>query len=359
MYQLQRDAVVIGRASPYARHGGQAQQVPATQSDPVKLAALETLLRTIAEKAQGMTTQDILALNAAFLAASSSSSSSPPRAVARPPSAVVGQTSSATVTLHHASSMPEELSQPGAVLPALEEVGGDLHTVKISAKTNVKSIAGALSKSLRTHEMIVATAYGSDGANHGMKALSIARCYLAAEGLDLSATVAEVQPDPTITGPYRCFAFIVVRIQVPAKVGEPLCEAGVGRTDPLPRVVRPEGFQTDMKVSGTGNAQSLAGAIAKCLREDREVVVTAIGPASVSKCVEAMSLARGHVQGDGLQLAFYPGFEHIVMQGTGPGAGEQRCCVRIHVWPEAAQVADAGGGWAMCAATGGLQHTPQ
>merc|ERR1719382_1470767 len=121
-------------------------------------------------------------------------------------------------------------SQP--ILPTLEEVGGGLNTVKVSARANVKAVAGAISKSLRGHDMLVATAVGPDGTNHGMKALSIARCYLAAEGLGLSATVVEVQPELTLNGQGRCYAFVVVRIPVPAKTGDPMCEAGVGRTEP-------------------------------------------------------------------------------------------------------------------------------
>mmetsp|Transcript_17905 Transcript_17905/g.26849 ORF Transcript_17905/g.26849 Transcript_17905/m.26849 type:complete len:94 (-) Transcript_17905:94-375(-) len=91
-----------------------------------------------------------------------------------------------------------------------------------------------------------------------------------------------------------------------------------------------------MKVSGSGMSGPVGGAIAKCLREDREVIITAVGPASVAKCVEALALARSYLRTDGVELFFFPGFEHIIMQGTGPGAGEQRSCVRVHVWPEAA-----------------------
>merc|ERR1740123_942792 len=133
-------------------------------------------------------------------------------------------------------------------LPSLAEVIGSLQTVKVSAKTNVKSIAGAMSKALRGSEAFVATAVGPEGVNHGMKALCIARCYLAAEGLDLTATVTEVQPDDRISQG-QCYAFVVVRMQVAAKPG-PWASAGVGRTEPQVRFNRPMGHQTDMKVAG-------------------------------------------------------------------------------------------------------------
>jgi len=202
--------------------------------------------------------------------------------------------------------------------------------VKVSAKTNVKSIAGAMSKALRSCEAFVATSVGPEGINHAMKALCIARCYLAAEGLDLTTTVTEVQPDAGISIG-QCYAFTVVRMAVEAKPG-PLASAGVGRTEPQVRFSRPPGHQTDMKVSGSGTAGPVGGAIAKCLREDREIIINAVGPASVAKCVEAMVLARNAIQADGIELFFFPGFEEIIM--TGPGAGEQRSCVRVHVWAE-------------------------
>jgi len=235
--------------------------------------------------------------------------------------------------------MQQQALQQKQNLPTLADVVGTLQTVKVSAKTNVKSIAGAMSKALRTCEAFVATSVGPDGVNHAMKALCIARCYLAAEGLDLTATVTEVQPDAGIsTG--QCYAFIVVRIVVPAKPG-PWASAGVGRTEPQERFSRPPGHQTDMKVAGSGMAGPVAGAIAKCLREDREVLITAVGPASVTKCVQAMALARNALRTEGLELFFFPGFEYIIMQGVGPGSGKQHSCVRVHVWPESTAPVEA------------------
>mmetsp|Transcript_81623 Transcript_81623/g.205384 ORF Transcript_81623/g.205384 Transcript_81623/m.205384 type:complete len:378 (-) Transcript_81623:60-1193(-) len=361
-YRPQRDFGGGMRGGPY---GGQQQ------NDPMKVSALEQLLRTVAEKAQTMRTEEILALNAAFAVASSSSTTPPERALsalgASVQSSRSGTTSSAAFldpllqllqgqqSPRHQPALASSSSASAAPLPTLEEVGGGLNTVRVSSKAPVKSIAGAMSKSLRNNEMICATAVGPDGCNHGMKALSIARCYLAADGFDLSATVVEVQPDAAMNSPGQCFAFVVVRIVVPAKTGEPLCEAGVGRTEPLPRFVRPEGHQTDMRVSGSGNAATLGGALAKCLREDREIIVTAIGPASVAKCVEALALARGYVWADGLQLAFYPGFEHIIMAGGGPGAGESRSAVKVHVWPELAPGGGGQGATGAASAAGAVQ----
>jgi len=222
------------------------------------------------------------------------------------------------------------------VLPTFAEVIGETNAVKVSVRANVKSIAGAMSKSLRNHEMFVATQDGLDGINHGVKALCIARCYLAAEGLDLTAGVTECQRDDmSSTG--RCYAFTVVRTPVPAKDAGPLCGAGVGRTEPSPRHVRPPSQQTDLKVAGHGEAATVAGAIAKCTRDGKEVILTAIGPAAVAKAVEAIAMARAYVRPNLMELVFYPGFETITMIGSGPNVGEQRCAVKMHVWAESMQ----------------------
>jgi len=345
------------RSSPYASS-------QTKRDDPVQQAALEQLLRTIAERAANMDTKDILTLSAAFAAATSSTSS----AGSVPASAStsvrgIGLVSeepmfqdvdgnvietghecveylagdvdvlNADGTTEYATAETLQTSRD-ETLPSLNEVIGGLKTVKVSARTNVKLVAGAVSKTLRSSEALVATAVGPEGINHSIKAFSITRCYLAAEGLDLTATVTEVQRDEGINVG-RCYAFTVMRMVVPAKTG-PLCAAGVGRTEPSARFVRPEGQQNDMKVSGSGQTAPVAGAIAKSLREDKEVIVTAVGPAAVAKTIEALALARTYVRTDGLEVVFYPEFQTIIMQGVGPGAGEQRSCVKIHAWPETA-----------------------
>jgi len=337
-------------------------------------AALEQLLRTVADKAAQMETQDIITLTAAFVSAANNQDAQLQLEAQAQQGAVEAlpltcsniaiealqqrQTPGGLGTVSLISNgaagiqldpiqqqllqqqqqlqqqqlQQQQQQQRNLNLPTLVDVVGSLQTVKVSAKTNVKTIAGALSKALRSSEAFVATAVGQEGVNHAMKALCISRCYVAAEGLDMTATVSEVQPDQGISIG-QCYAFTIVRMAVEAKPG-PLASAGVGRTEPQVRFSRPPGHQTDMKVSGSGMAGPVGGAIAKCLREDREIIINCVGPASVAKCVEAMVLARNAMKSDGLELFFFPGFEEIIM--TGPGAGEQRSCVRVHVWPEAA-----------------------
>jgi len=343
--------------------------------DPNQQTALEQLLRTIAERAVQMETKDIIALTAVFNAACAGATGGGGASGSASGISDFGSGSGAARReefgrqTERSSFTPGELSAPNGggggsgdllellssvaspneqqwqqqlsgqqqapshPLPGLQDVIGSLKSVKVSARTNVKSIAGALSNILRSSETLAATAVGPEGVNHVMKALSISRCYVAAEGIDLTATVTEVEPEAGINSG-RCYAFVIARINVTPKEGGPLCAAGVGRTEPQPRFMRPPELQTELRVSGNGMAGPVAGAVAKALREDKEVIITSVGPASVAKSVEALALARNYVRANGIDLFFYPGFETIIFQGTGPGSGEQRSSVRIHAWPE-------------------------
>eukprot|EP00928_Gymnodinium_smaydae_P018970 TRINITY_DN17232_c0_g1_i1.p1 TRINITY_DN17232_c0_g1~~TRINITY_DN17232_c0_g1_i1.p1 ORF type:complete len:412 (-),score=108.34 TRINITY_DN17232_c0_g1_i1:208-1314(-) len=362
--------------------------VPAGQDVATRQAAIEQLLRTVAGYATTMDVSEILKLNDAFIAASAAASGSVGNSLlavmapaAQAPVAQAPQLYQQQQLLPEAAGAmgagsfgagvggfadgsqlalggcygagelgvqdafalepsamdPQALAAHQAMLPKVEDILGGLQTVKVSAKTNVKAIAGAMSKALRNSEAFVATAVGPEGVNHAVKAMGIARCYLAAEGLDLTATIQEVQRDEAIQSG-QCFAFTVARIMVAAVEAGPLSSPGVGRAEPLPRNVRPEHQRTEMRVAGgSGQAGPVAGAVAKCLREDQEVILTAMGPTSVAKCMEALAMARTYLRNEGYELAFFAGFEQIIMQGTGPGSGEQRSCLKVHVWRETTQ----------------------
>lgn len=306
--------------------------------DPAQQAALEQLLRTIAERAVQMDTKDIIALTAVFNAACSGMGGGGGAGSGAAAVSALGQQLSGQAERHSWGDDGSAANGgggdvPSGPLPKLSDVIGSLQSVKVSARTDVKKIAGALSNILRSSDTLAATAVGPEGVNHVMKALSITRCYVAAEGIDLTASVTEVEPEAGINSG-RCYAFVIYKIMVQPKEGGPLCAAGVGRTEPQPRSMRPPDLQTELRVSGSGMAGPVAGAVAKALREDKEVIITSVGPASVAKSVEAIALARNYVRANGIELCFYPGFETIIFQGSGPGAGEQRSSVRIHAWPE-------------------------
>eukprot|EP00747_Dinoflagellata_sp_TGD_P210649 gnl/TRDRNA2_/TRDRNA2_83913_c0_seq1.p1 gnl/TRDRNA2_/TRDRNA2_83913_c0~~gnl/TRDRNA2_/TRDRNA2_83913_c0_seq1.p1 ORF type:complete len:400 (-),score=37.19 gnl/TRDRNA2_/TRDRNA2_83913_c0_seq1:41-1162(-) len=358
-----------GRYAPYAapasgqyQHGASPdlhQSPAAAANQAVQEVAVKNLLAAVAARAATMEIKDILALTAAFTngtvgpasVGSPSLPPPPPPPNTRAPHSLRdwdsrdwdSRDSRGGPSAANPGNVPREyagmMGANGDPLPTLFEICGDVKAIKVSVKTNVKSIAGAMCKTLRGQESMVATAVGDEGLNHTIKAMCIGRCYLAADGLDLTSTVAEVQREEGLNSG-RCFAVTAVRLPVPKKEDTSLCSAGVGRTDPVERFVRPLDQQTDLRVAGSGCTATLAGAVAKSLREDKEVVITAVGPSSVAKGVEALALARCYVQEESLELAFYPEFQTIIMQGEGPGCGEPRSCVKFHAWPEPATVVD-------------------
>ena len=62
--------------------------------------------------------------------------------------------------------------------------------LKVSAQSNPKSVAGALASVVREQGKVEMQAIGAGAVNQSMKAIAIARGYLAPAGLDLIAVPA-------------------------------------------------------------------------------------------------------------------------------------------------------------------------
>lgn len=71
-----------------------------------------------------------------------------------------------------------------------------------------------------------------------------------------------------------------------------------------------------LKVSATTKPQELAGAIAKFLVQDRQdVEIIAIGAGANQQCTKALIMARRFVSSSGMNLAFIPAFETVLIDG--------------------------------------------
>lgn len=69
-----------------------------------------------------------------------------------------------------------------------------------------------------------------------------------------------------------------------------------------------------LKVSASTRPQELAGAIAKFMVQDRQAVeIIAIGAGANQQCTKALIMARRFVSSDGMNLAFIPAFETIII----------------------------------------------
>ena len=62
--------------------------------------------------------------------------------------------------------------------------------LKISSKSNPNSVAGAIAAGLQENKKIELQAIGAGAVNQSMKAIAIARSFVAANGIDLSCIPA-------------------------------------------------------------------------------------------------------------------------------------------------------------------------
>ena len=63
-------------------------------------------------------------------------------------------------------------------------------TLKISSKSNPNSVAGAIAGGLQENKRVELQAIGAGAVNQSMKAIAIARSFVAASGVDLSCIPA-------------------------------------------------------------------------------------------------------------------------------------------------------------------------
>ncbi len=74
-----------------------------------------------------------------------------------------------------------------------------MEVLKVSAQSSPKSVAGALAAVIREHGVAELQAVGAGAVNQAVKAVAIARGYVAPNGLDLVVVpaFAEIQIDGT------------------------------------------------------------------------------------------------------------------------------------------------------------------
>src|SRR5215510_13242369 len=84
-----------------------------------------------------------------------------------------------------------------------------------------------------------------------------------------------------------------------------------------------------IKVSATSRSTAVAGAIAGVMREHKFAEVQAIGAGAVNQAVKALAIARGYLDGDGIDIMCTPQFMEVEIDG------QKRTAVRFNVEPRA------------------------
>jgi stage V sporulation protein S len=80
-----------------------------------------------------------------------------------------------------------------------------------------------------------------------------------------------------------------------------------------------------IKVAATSRSTAVAGAIAGVMREKGQVDVQAIGAGAVNQAVKAVTIARGYLELDGIDIVCVPSFVEVSIDD------QERTAVRLSV----------------------------
>ena len=80
-----------------------------------------------------------------------------------------------------------------------------------------------------------------------------------------------------------------------------------------------------IKVAASSRSTAVAGAIAGVMREKGSVHVQAIGAGAVNQAIKAVTIARGYLEQDGIDVVCVPSFAEVIIDG------QERTAVRLSV----------------------------
>jgi len=177
----------------------------------------------------------------------------------------------------------------------------------VSGQSPVKQVAGAISWITRGGECPRLLATQSPAVNQAVKAIAIARKFLEDDNIDIACY-------PMFTpGRRRMDESFTFQLQKSNLRGN------VGHID---------GMQ-ELKVSKTSNPGTVAGAIAARVREGQRVVLSSIGPRSVTKAICSIVIARQYLADDGVDISCRPYFLNIEFED-----GRRSSCLQFRLLAE-------------------------
>jgi len=80
-----------------------------------------------------------------------------------------------------------------------------------------------------------------------------------------------------------------------------------------------------IRVAAASRSTAVAGAIAGVMREQGQVNVQAIGAGAVNQAIKAVTIARGYLELDGIDIICVPSFVEVLIDG------QERTAVRLSV----------------------------
>ena len=205
--------------------------------------------------------------------------------------------------LHALTDFWDRILRPG---------GQGRNVTKVGSNTNPRDVASQIAAQARAAvDCPTLQCIGPSATNQAIKAISIARTYLAKS--DASGQTAH--PD-VIVYP----EFVKLDAAQHDDAGQPLSAIQLTLCKRVRRTsVDKEG--RSLKVSSNTEAKALAGAIASCTREGSRVELTAIGAGSVNQAIKAIAIARQYVEEEAIDLCCRPKFVEIAEGAVGNEAG--------------------------------------
>jgi len=70
-----------------------------------------------------------------------------------------------------------------------------------------------------------------------------------------------------------------------------------------------------LKVSSRSNPNSVAGALARVLKEEKRAEIQVIGAGALNQAIKAIAIARGYVAPSGMDLVCIPAFVDLEIEG--------------------------------------------
>jgi stage V sporulation protein S len=80
-----------------------------------------------------------------------------------------------------------------------------------------------------------------------------------------------------------------------------------------------------IRVAAASRSTAVAGAIAGVMREQEQVNVQAIGAGAVNQAIKAVTIARGYLELDGIDVVCVPSFVEVIIDG------QERTAVRLSI----------------------------
>ena len=205
------------------------------------------------------------------------------------------------------SSQPFPLSLPTLPpLPTTSDADGDStstsRTLKVSATSDAKRVAGSISHTSRIGACPTLLATGVASLNQAIKAIAIARNFLEDNKVDLSVK-SEFRDEER-----GAVSMLLTKSPLRKKTAPAAAGGGGGGGE------EKEVEESELRVAQNSEPSMTAGSIAKKIRGGERVSIVSIGAGSVSATVRAITIARRYLEGDNLDVSFKPSFVHLNME---------------------------------------------